>query len=81
MEGLTAKHLTVQVGRLPQTLAEACDSFMADCIARNLSKQTIALNRNILRDLMAFFGNMLLVAATADDLRRLFIEKTTATSA
>ena len=32
MEGLTAKHLTVQLGRQPQTSPEACDSFMADII-------------------------------------------------
>jgi len=81
MEGLTAKHLTVQLGRPPQTLAEACDSFMADCIARNLSKQTLALNRIILRNLMVFLGDIPLATVKTADLRRFFIEKATATSA
>mgnify|MGYP000285991706 CR=1 FL=1 len=72
--------LSVQVGTPPKTLLEAVESFVIECAARGLSKNTIALNCIILRELTNFLGDKPIEDVTTDELRRFFVEKATSTS-
>lgn len=77
---LEKRPISLCVGRGPQTLEEAEQTFIADCRARNLSPQTVTVNGIILRGLRTFLVEQDLLKISSADLRRFFIDKAASTT-